>query len=538
MSCGYASVRYQTQKSFKCNGVTPDTQCQSVYSSYLGKVSINVDQYDSKQFFLQKDISVGGRKFNVKVIDARQYPDLNFENQTIPTLLKLESASIDFRTNFLASVLSSISYEYKNRSDNNKTLTRKNIDAILNNIEIEQCRAELTSWCLDKCGVDFEELQAGTLESPLLYEHVYSICCTHNAGVDVMFNNTMFLDFLYTQFAQVGINNSNQLVSVINVPSLDNAFYTSNGYMVFGQGQNAFRNLVAMDVTFHELSHGITAHLNGLRYQGIHGAMNECFSDVMAAAGEFYTYSNNPELKGVSDWDIGEDITVNKNVGRLRDMRNPELGMNPQPSTYKGKYWADDSEGAPNNGGVHTNSGVGNRLFFLVSEKYNDVQKAARVFFECFKGFHSESTYTDLRRALLKLDPTLSDCLETVCLSAKMCKDVEIYIPPSNQYPPARPQNWPPQTPQQWPPPQHPQRWPPQQWPPQQWPPPQHPQRWPPPQHPQQWPPQQWPPQQWIINNGFHNNGLPQNGSHPPQQWPPRPLTIVHPQPQLPMYLN
>jgi len=47
----------------------------------------------------------------------------------------------------------------------------------------------------------------------------------------------------------------------------------------------------------------------------------------------------------------------------IRDMSNPNFVS--QPDTYMGQYWY---AGTGDNGGVHTNSGVGNFMFYLLSQ--------------------------------------------------------------------------------------------------------------------------------------------------------------------------
>jgi Zn-dependent metalloprotease len=48
-------------------------------------------------------------------------------------------------------------------------------------------------------------------------------------------------------------------------------------------------------------------------------------------------------------------------AGSIRDMSNPKLVG--QPDTYDGENW---NFGSDDNGGVHTNSGVGNFMFYLL----------------------------------------------------------------------------------------------------------------------------------------------------------------------------
>ncbi|WP_412059334.1 M4 family metallopeptidase [Bacillus velezensis] len=74
-----------------------------------------------------------------------------------------------------------------------------------------------------------------------------------------------------------------------------------------------------MDVTAHEMTHGVTQETANLNYENQPGALNESFSDV-------FGYFNDTE-----DWDIGEDITVSQPA--LRSLSNPtKYG---QPDHYK-----------------------------------------------------------------------------------------------------------------------------------------------------------------------------------------------------------
>lgn len=47
--------------------------------------------------------------------------------------------------------------------------------------------------------------------------------------------------------------------------------------------------------------------------------------------------------------------------------QTPIKGFQPQPDTYNGTYWASTSS-SEDHGGVHTNSGVQNYWFYLLSQ--------------------------------------------------------------------------------------------------------------------------------------------------------------------------
>ncbi|RZK96097.1 MAG: M4 family peptidase, partial [Hymenobacter sp.] len=140
--------------------------------------------------------------------------------------------------------------------------------------------------------------------------------------------------------------------------------YWDGAEMTYGDGASTFKPLTALDVCGHEIGHAVCEKTANLTYANESGAMNEGLSDIWGASVEKYTCDNLGLTK--STWDIGEDIM--KAGGALRSMSNPNLYG--QPALYKGKYWAATTS-APSNandqGGVHTNSGVLNYWFYLIS---------------------------------------------------------------------------------------------------------------------------------------------------------------------------
>ncbi|MGS4347000.1 M4 family metallopeptidase [Myroides odoratus] len=147
----------------------------------------------------------------------------------------------------------------------------------------------------------------------------------------------------------------------------DNAYampYGTMSYLVFGRG-NYFNPLVMLDVAAHEFTHLVVDNNGngGLKYQGESGALNEGFADVFGTSVEHFAVND-------ADWLIGEGVMKRGAFTFMRDMQNPKHNGSgsEQPSTYKGQYWANTRLGAPDAGGVHTNSGILNYWYYLVSE--------------------------------------------------------------------------------------------------------------------------------------------------------------------------
>lgn len=122
--------------------------------------------------------------------------------------------------------------------------------------------------------------------------------------------------------------------------------------MTYGDGNSSYGNkpLTSLDVCGHEITHGLTSFTADLNYSKEPGALSEGFSDIFGTAIEWYA---RPTKK---DWQIGSDFFT------LRSMSNPNAYN--QPDTYKGIYWY---TGTADNGGVHTNSGVLNYWFYLLT---------------------------------------------------------------------------------------------------------------------------------------------------------------------------
>lgn len=192
----------------------------------------------------------------------------------------------------------------------------------------------------DRSGV---QAMYGMNQTRLYYSGVHSRNSFDNAGGDIIvYNNAGFFD----------ANN--------NVYGT-NAFASSDGNFYFGYGPSSSSTADdwnSIDVAGHEFTHFVTGNEAGLVYQDESGALNESFSDIFGEMVESYTL-------GINDYLIGTDI------GAIRDMSDPNAFND--PDTYLGSNWCDYTNGGLNctmndNGGVHTNSGVQNYFFFLLSE--------------------------------------------------------------------------------------------------------------------------------------------------------------------------
>jgi Zn-dependent metalloprotease len=153
----------------------------------------------------------------------------------------------------------------------------------------------------------------------------------------------------------------------------DNAFWNGQ-QMVFGDGDGEIfqRFTIAIDIMGHELTHGVTGDTANLTYQGQSGALNESVSDVFGSLVKQYS-ANPKQTTAQADWLIGAGIFEPGIQGQaLRSMKapgtaynDPMLGKDPQPADMQ-HYVETDQD----NGGVHINSGIPNRAFYLAADGF------------------------------------------------------------------------------------------------------------------------------------------------------------------------
>ncbi|MEM9929637.1 MAG: M4 family metallopeptidase, partial [Bacteroidota bacterium] len=153
-------------------------------------------------------------------------------------------------------------------------------------------------------------------------------------------------------------------------------------------------------VAGHEMAHGVIQATANLIYENEPGAMNESFADIFGYLIEGET----------GDYRIGEDVVTSFfPSGAMRDLRNPNNGA----TRFGQRGWQpahmDEFVNLPNteegdNGGVHINSGIPNRAFFLFSSNaaVGDA-RAEEVYYDALNLYLTRSSrFADLRLAVIE----------------------------------------------------------------------------------------------------------------------------------------
>lgn len=230
---------------------------------------------------------------------------------------------------------------------------------------------------------------------------------SHATGVQAHFGAESTHKYYSQKHGRNSYNNAGAIIKsyVSYSTNYVNAFWDGTR-MTYGDGDGVqYGPLVSLDICGHEITHGVTEYSANLVYSYQSGALNESFSDIFGESIEKFA-------SGTNDWLMGDDIGAGGSGGALRSMSNPNAYGN--PDTFQGTYWY---SGSGDNGGVHTNSGVQNFWFYVLTagksgtndngDSYNvtgiGMDKAAAIAYRNLTVYlNSNSQYSDARAGAIQ----------------------------------------------------------------------------------------------------------------------------------------
>lgn len=222
---------------------------------------------------------------------------------------------------------------------------------------------------------------------------------------------TKVYDFYKDKYKRNSFDNKGQkVVSVVhawdssetrNPKNWENAASYNNGSMlVYGDPL-----VKAYDVADHEFTHAVTSSESNLEYYGESGAINEALSDIIGTAIEKYV--NN----GTFNWQIGEQTG-----SAMRDMKNPSSVSSPYGVPYPDDYSEFNDFNGDDEGGVHFNSSIINKVSYLIAKggTHNGVavkgigeDKMFDIFYYANTDeLNMSSNFSELRAACMKVATT------------------------------------------------------------------------------------------------------------------------------------
>lgn len=267
---------------------------------------------------------------------------------------------------------------------------------------------------------------------------------TYLTETSAHYHATSTWDYFYWTYGRNGYDGNGLELRVATQYPQNNAYYSfpsnSPHSLIFGQNAYGYDYGFEPSVVAHEFAHGVTKFTSGLIYENQSGALNESYSDIFGIVyqaamldggytdwiqGNFIPNTleltrsfNNPSSRGVH-W--SGDYQVDGSGNYVLDQYGDYIPIYVlgQPSSYNGTYWCSNcpSSGVDNvdGGGVHINSGVQNRWFYLLSTGDNGLNiqgigmtKAARIAYYALTSIlNSSAQYYDSKNATLQAAITL-----------------------------------------------------------------------------------------------------------------------------------
>lgn len=210
----------------------------------------------------------------------------------------------------------------------------------------------------------------------------------------------IFYDFFHDVYGRNSLDNrGGRLSAVVHFESdFDNAFWDGR-QVVFGDGDGViFKGFSrSLETLAHELAHGIIQYESGLDYQDQPGALNESLADVFASLVK--QYHRNQDVDA-ADWLIGSDVLAPGVQGAgLRSLKEPGsayddaiLGKDPQVANLRNYVKVNEDRG-----GVHINSGIPNRAFYLVAKQLGGYawEEAGQIWYDSLRRFRRETDFQE-----------------------------------------------------------------------------------------------------------------------------------------------
>ncbi|WNG16820.1 M4 family metallopeptidase [Cystobacter fuscus] len=183
------------------------------------------------------------------------------------------------------------------------------------------------------------------------------------AAVDAHYGLQATWDYYQKIHNRFGIDNAGTpTFNYVHVgKGMNNAFWDDDCFcMSYGDGSfpkpDGIKSVVSLDITGHELSHGVMSQTAALIYSGESGGLNEANSDIFGTMAEFWVRNGRGDTIGDTggDWTIGEQVRDTP----LRYMYKPSLDGHSEDAWSPGLGSID----------VHYSSGPMNRAFFFLAQ--------------------------------------------------------------------------------------------------------------------------------------------------------------------------
>lgn len=246
---------------------------------------------------------------------------------------------------------------------------------------------------------------------------------TGDPDVDRVYEYTgLVRDFYRKEFGLNSIDGQGmKVVSTANYGENYQNAYWDGKQMFYGHPseQSPFKTFAILDITGHELTHGVTQHqVPGMWQWYQAGALDEHFSDAFGAMVDQYAHN---QKATDADWVLGKGaFKPGINARGVRDMLHPgtafddpKLGKDPQTADMKDYY-----TGSKDNWGVHINSGIPNKAFATFAQSVGGYswKDPGHIWFEARKHLSKNPTFAEFAYDTIEAAKTIGTPDEVVKL--------------------------------------------------------------------------------------------------------------------------
>jgi len=356
-----------TKSDLKANFDEKNT-LTTIQQQYLNNLSINDDDLTYSQEHVQKYIYLNDNNQAVLVYYINYFLQESSGKVAKPAFI------VDAKTRKILKQWDSLNYAQATGTGGNTKVGLYEYGTDFDSLEVTEDNG---TCILENTNVKTVDLNHGTSGST-----AFSFTCPRNTykeinGAYSPLNDAHFFGTavfnMFNDWYSTAPLSFQLMMRVHYSSSYENAFWDGSS-MTFGDGGSRFFPLVSLDVSAHEVAHGVTQQNSNLIYSGQSGGINESFSDMMGEAAEYY-------VRGTNDWQVGADIF--KAEGALRYMENPsqdDRSINNAEDYYEGLD-------------VHYSSGVFNRAFYLLATSIGwDTHKAFDVMLDANRNYWTLST--------------------------------------------------------------------------------------------------------------------------------------------------
>lgn len=179
--------------------------------------------------------------------------------------------------------------------------------------------------------------------------------------------------------------------------AMDNAYFNGK-LMAYGDGNRIFKPLArALDVTGHEMTHGVIAATINLDYKNQSGALNESLADIFGCL-----------IEG-NNWTMGEDVVNDRThypTGALRDLADPHNGgKSRSDASWQPAHMLEfvKTTLSDDNGGVHINNGIPNHAAYLIAQAIGR-EETGKIYYHVLDAryLNPGSQFIDMRLAAVR----------------------------------------------------------------------------------------------------------------------------------------